>query len=51
MPEKVIQTKPFTPPSTQAFQPDLVDKKRKRNKKRKKVAKEGKGLPSKEAEP
>ena len=49
--EKAIQTKPLTPPSAQASQLDLVDKKRMRDQKGKKVVEEGKGLPSKECEP
>ena len=49
--EKAIQTKPLTPPSTQASQLDLVDKKRMRGQKGKEVVEEGKGLPSKECEP
>ena len=51
MPKKAIQTKPPTPPNTQAPQHDPVDKKRKRDQKGKEVMEEGKGLPSKEVEP
>ena len=51
MPVKAIQTKPLTPSSTQASQPDPTDKKKKRDQKGKEVVEEGKGLPSKEGEP
>ena len=51
VPEKAIQTKPSTPPNTQAPQPNPTDKKMKRDQKCKEVMEEGKDLPSKEAEP
>lgn len=48
--DKVAQTKPPTPPFTQALHPDLVDKKRKRDPKGKEVLEEGKSHLSKVAE-
>lgn len=44
VPEKVAQTKPPTPPFTQALHPDLVDKKRKRDPKGKEVLEKGKAI-------
>ena len=50
VPKKAIQTKPSTPPFTQASQLDLANKKRKMDQKGKEVVEEGKGLPSKEVD-
>ena len=47
--EVAIQTKPPSPPPSQASQVDPADKKRKRDPKDKEVVEEGRGLPTKEA--
>ena len=51
VPEVAIQTKPPTSLPTQTSQPDLANKKRKRDWKGKNIAKEGEVIPSNEPKP
>ena len=51
MPKKVVQTKLSILPPTLVLQPNLANKKRKRDQKGKEVVEERKNLPPKEVEP